>query len=115
MLPTALLAALATTALVAGSFDLHPHAEHPAPVDHDVPVYSGAAHPHQPPHVEDAGDALAVRCPACLLHLQTQASTDRVSPGTTPPTPSGNTLTAELSVVPGAVRLSGGSRAPPSA
>lgn len=115
MPPRALFTALLATALLAGSFDLHPHAEYPVPVSHDVPVYTGAAHPHQAPHVEDAGNALAVRCPACLLHLQTQASTDRGAPRTALPAPSGAALTAEIAVVGGAVRLSGGSRAPPSA
>jgi hypothetical protein len=109
-----LIQPLLIAALIVGSFDLHPHAEHPVPVDPDVPVLSGASHPHEAPHVEDAGQAVTVRCPACLLHLQSQASTGQTSPGTVLPAPSGTARVGNPPTLLDAVRLSGGSRAPPS-
>jgi|GEM_PF-1991641 len=113
---------LLAISLVSTSFDVHPHsaqdADHAVTAggDHgELPVFSGASHPHQGPHMEPSGQRVTPHCPACLLHLQSQVDADHRAPIAT-------VLSAHDRVrVPAPLhhgdpnRLPGGSRAPPLA
>ena len=108
-------------ALLAGGFDLHPvhsslHGGHGATLEAhhgDLPVFSGAAHPDQAPHMEAAGTLLTSRCPACLLHVQSQADSRDARLRATAPAPSGSVRTTAGFPAARPSLLAGGSRAPP--
>lgn len=116
-----LLALLLSVSFVATSFDLHPHAAHDADhaiaagADHgELPVFSGAAHPHQAPHVETSGQMVTFRCPVCLLHFQSLGDADRHAPGARLPSATGRVRASTASLLRDPLRHSGGSRGPPS-
>lgn len=122
LVPVLLVGLLLTFTLVATSFDLHPHAAHDA--DHavaaaahhgDLPVFSGASHPHQAPHVEGSGRIVTFRCPVCLLHFQSLGDADHYATGARVPTASGRVRAPAVPLRRAPVRHSGGSRAPPFA
>ena len=116
-----LLGLLLSISVVATSFDLHSHAAHDADhaiaagADHgELPVFSGASHPHQAPHVETSGRMVTFRCPVCLLHFQSLGDADRHAPGARLPSATGRVRASTASLLRDPLRHSGGSRGPPS-
>jgi len=119
-LSVGLVGLLLTFTLVATSFDLHPHANHDADQPHatgadhgDLPVFSGASHPHQAPHVETSGQVVSFHCPVCLLHFQSLGDADRHAPGARVPAATGRVSAASTHLRRAPIRHAGGSRAPP--
>ncbi len=116
-----LLGLLLTLTLTATSFDLHPQASHDAEhavvgADHaDLPVYSGASHPNQAPHVEGSGRVVTLRCPLCLLHFQSLGDADLHAPGARLPAEPDRVRAPAAPLRRDPVRHFGGSRAPPVA
>lgn len=113
------MAALLLFATVAAGIEVHPHRE---VLGADLPVHGlhaetivrGASHPASAPHMEAAGGETTLRCPVCLLQLQSTAESTGESFSTVSQAPDGRLTSPGPPLRRAAARLPGGSRAPPA-